>query len=99
MLGVKETEFRAGLTRIRGRIAIYASLGRYPKQEEEEYESEHGFSIEALPRGVIIGTVELYDCDGGDCISVNRNDWPSRLSRRSIRSRSGFIRLDVSDER
>ena len=58
----KEKEYRSTATKVRVRIAIYASLGRYAQHEEEELESEYGLSIEDLRRGVIMGTVELYDC-------------------------------------
>jgi hypothetical protein len=47
----------------------YASLGRYSAREEAEMLEEYGIDdvdIDDLPRGVIIGTAELYDCDGGD---------------------------------
>jgi hypothetical protein len=69
MRGVKMIEYRSRATRIRGRVYIYASLGRYSSVEEAEMLEEYGIDdvdIEDLPRGVIIGTVELYDCDGGD---------------------------------
>jgi hypothetical protein len=67
--GTKTTEYRAGPTKIRGRILIYASLGRYEPDEEagmlEEYEIDD-VSCDDLPRGVLIGSVELYDCDEGE---------------------------------
>ena len=69
MRGVKTTEYRSGPTRIRGRIFIYASLGRYPKDEEAELMADYGIGdvdCDDLPRGVIIGTVNLHDCEGGD---------------------------------
>lgn len=62
MRGNKDEEYRSGPTRIRGRIAIYASLSK-----EDLPEAEHwGLDPDNLPRGVIIGTVELWGCDGGD---------------------------------
>lgn len=69
MRGVKKTEFRSGRTKIRGRIFIYASLGRYPKGDEEDMMAEYGIddvACDDLPRGVIIGTVDLHDCEEGD---------------------------------
>lgn len=62
MLGNKDVEYRSRATKVRGRIGIYASLSK-----EDLPEAEHwGLDPDKLPRGVIIGTVELYDCDGGD---------------------------------
>jgi hypothetical protein len=69
MQGVKTTEYRSKATRIRGRIHIYASLGRYSVEEEAEMMEDYGIdavSCDDLHRGVLIGTVDLYDCDGGD---------------------------------
>lgn len=69
MRGVKTTEYRSGPTRIRGRIFIYASLGRYPKDEEAELMADYeigDIACDDLPRGVIIGTVNLHDCEDGD---------------------------------
>jgi hypothetical protein len=62
MLGEKDTEYRARATSVRGRIAIYASLSPEYLDEAEDY----GLDAGKLPRGVIIGTVELYDCEDGD---------------------------------
>lgn len=62
MLGGKDTEYRDRATSVRGRIAIYASLSTEYLDEAEDY----GLDTSKLPRGVIIGTVELYDCDQGD---------------------------------
>lgn len=62
MLGEKDTEYRSRATSVRGRIAIYASLSTENLEDAEEYD----LSIDRLPRGVIIGTVELFDCDEGD---------------------------------
>ena len=62
MLGEKDTEYRSRATNVRGRIAIYASLSNEDLEDAEEY----GLSLDKLPRGVIIGTVELFDCDEGN---------------------------------
>ena len=67
MRGVKPIEYRSRATKIRGTIQIYASLGRYAPDEEAEMMEQYGIddvSCDDLPRGVIIGTVELYDCTG-----------------------------------
>ena len=69
MRGVKKIEYRNGPTKIRERIYIYASLGRYSKGDEAEMMDEYSLddvSCDDLPRGVLIGTAELFDSDGGD---------------------------------
>lgn len=69
MRGVKPIEFRSRATKIRGRIYIYASLGRYSAQEEAQMMEKYrldDLNCDDLPRGVIVGTVELHDCNGGD---------------------------------
>jgi hypothetical protein len=69
MRGVKKIEYRSGPTKIRGRILIYASLGRYSAADEAQMMKEYGIkdvACDDLPRGVLIGSVELFDCDGGD---------------------------------
>ena len=67
MRGAKPIEFRSRPTHVRGRVHIYASLGRYPDDEEAEMQEMYGIedvACEDLPRGVLIGTVELWDCTG-----------------------------------
>jgi len=67
--GVKPVEFRTRPTRIRGRIYIYASLNRYDVEEEAEMMAECGIgdvNIDDLARGVVLGTVELWNCTGSD---------------------------------
>jgi hypothetical protein len=67
MRGHKTIEYRSQPTAIRERIYIYASLGRYPEDEEEDMLAEYGITDVAsndLPRGVLVGTVELFDCTG-----------------------------------
>lgn len=63
MRGEKVTEFRSMPTNIRGTVYIYASLGRYPKYVQQEIVEEVGFEIEELPRGLIIGTVDIVGCE------------------------------------
>ena len=68
MRGVKKIEYRSAPTKIRGDIYIYASLGRYSAQEEAEMLADYGIddvACDDLSRGVLVGTVELFDCDGG----------------------------------
>jgi hypothetical protein len=69
MRGVKTVEYRSGPTNVRGRVLIYAGLGRYSAADEAEMMAEYGIRDVAchdLPRGVLVGTVDLYDCDGGE---------------------------------
>lgn len=62
--GVKTAEERSRPTHVRGRIYIYASLGRWPAADEAEWAEEFGLDVDGLPRGVLVGTVELYDSHG-----------------------------------
>jgi hypothetical protein len=69
MRGIKKIEYRSGPTKVRGRVLIYAGLGRYSAADEAEMMDEYGIrdvACDDLPRGVLVGTVVLYDCDGGD---------------------------------
>lgn len=69
MRGVKQTEYRSTSTKTRGRILIYAGLSRYSDDEEQEMLEDYdmtGVDSDALPRGVIIGSVDLYDSEEGD---------------------------------
>lgn len=59
MRGNKDEEYRSRATKVRGRIAIYASLSKEDLPEAED----NGLDPDELPRGVIIGTVEL--CPSG----------------------------------
>src|SRR5262245_27506378 len=58
MRGEKTVEYRQRPVKLRGRIYVYASLGRYSRQEEVDLAAEVGYEIDELPRGVVIGTVE-----------------------------------------
>lgn len=67
--GVRTTEYRLSATPIRGHIYIYASQQRYDAAQElalmRTYEIT-GVDCNDLPRGVIIGTVDLFYSDGGE---------------------------------
>ena len=72
--GVKSVEYRSKPTKIRGRIYIYASLGRYDPEDEEDLMAKYGIGdleCSDLPRGVLVGTVELHDCDEGEWMLRN----------------------------
>jgi len=75
MRGIKTTEYRGRPTKVRGRIFIYAALGRCDPDDECECQQEHGIDVNSLPRGVIVGTVELFDSDG--------DEWKLRLPERA----------------
>ena len=53
-------------TNIRGRLYIYASLGRYNHKNEEGLAEKYDLGMNSLPQGVIIGTIELVGFDDGD---------------------------------
>lgn len=69
MRGTKNVEYRNAPTKIRGRVYIYAALARYSAGEESQLMDEHQINdvrCDDLPRGVIVGTAELFDCHEGD---------------------------------
>lgn len=61
--GTVNVEYRSRATKVRGRIYIYASLGRGNKHEENEWGECFDLDMDSLPRGVIVGTVDLVGCD------------------------------------
>lgn len=71
MRGIKTVEFRSRPTMVRGRIHIYAALGRCDPQDEADIAADYGIDVAGLPRGVIVGTVELFDCDGDEWLLRN----------------------------
>ena len=72
-----EFSYHSRPTNVRGRVYIYASLGRYSRGEEDELAEEYGLDIDSLPRSLIVGSVELFACDGGEWSLRN----PERLAR------------------
>jgi hypothetical protein len=69
MRGLKPIEYRSGPTNVRGRVQIYASRQRDSATDEAATMAEYGIRnvvCDNLPRGVLVGTVDLYDCDGGE---------------------------------
>jgi hypothetical protein len=78
--GTKKREYRSQPTNIRGRVYLYASLGKGPESEFKKLKIEPG----ELPIGLIVGTVEDADCvwDGrGHCFAYVLKD-PKRLARK-----------------
>jgi hypothetical protein len=57
--GVKVREFRSVPTHIRGRVYVYAGLGTRPIHEYLEF----GLKRADLRNGVLIGTVDVGDCE------------------------------------
>lgn len=62
MRGEKKEEFRTLRTNIRGRVGVYAGEGRYPKEDEEQSARDYQVELDPLPRGVLVGTVEITGC-------------------------------------
>ncbi len=60
LLGEKTIEYRSQPTRIRGRVYLYASQ---TPGEREDF-ADLGIEPNALPRGVLVGTVEVISCIG-----------------------------------
>ena len=83
MRGKKLVDCRPAATTVRGRIYIYASLERLAPQDEGAWLGEYDIddiSGTELPRGVIVGTVELCDCtDNG-----SEFEWHFRNPERAI---------------
>lgn len=84
MRGVKPIEYRSHPTNVREKIYIYAAKRRYPPDDEAEMMARYGVkdvACDDLPRGVLVGTVELWDCTGteGDYHWHVRN--PERLTK------------------
>jgi hypothetical protein len=62
--GAKTVEARPRRTHKRGeRVHIYASLQCIEPEEEARIAAEFGIDIDTLPRGVLVGTVEIVGCE------------------------------------
>ena len=62
--GKKTIEARLMRTNKRGeRVYIYAGLKRVEPEKEARLAAEFHLEIDALPRGVIVGTVEITGCE------------------------------------
>jgi hypothetical protein len=74
MRGTKRIECRSRPTKVRGRVYIYASLTPASSRGED------------LPRGVIVCTVEIYNCTGspGDYHWHLRDPKPLSRPRKSV---------------
>ena len=63
--GDKTVEYRTQPTKTRGRVYIYAALGSADLADAEVIRLL-GSPLVEVPRGVIVGTVEINDCVGSD---------------------------------
>jgi hypothetical protein len=62
--GVKTIEGRTKRTNKKGeRVHIYAGLQRIEPDEESRIAAEFSIDVDALPRGVLVGTVEIVGCE------------------------------------
>src|SRR5690242_2351771 len=62
LLGHKTIEVRSQGTHILERVHIYAGRNRIEAEEEARIASQFGIDVDALPRGVLVGTVEIVGC-------------------------------------
>jgi hypothetical protein len=60
--GRKTIEVRSRLTHVRERVYIYAGLSRIEADEEARIAARFGIDVDELPRGVLVGTVEIVGC-------------------------------------
>jgi hypothetical protein len=62
--GAKTVEARPMRTHKKGaRVHIYAGLQRLEPGEETRIAAEFEIDVDALPRGVLVGTVEIVECE------------------------------------
>ncbi len=62
MRGIKTIEVRTRLTHKRARVQVYASSGRVQADDEARVQRDHDIDVDGLPRGVLVGTIEIVDC-------------------------------------
>jgi hypothetical protein len=62
LLGHKTIEVRSRRTNLRERVYIYAGLNRIEPQEEARIADQFGIDVDGLPRGVLVGTVQIVGC-------------------------------------
>ena len=62
LLGHKIIEVRSRRTNLRERVYIYAGLNRIEPQEEARIADQFGIDVDGLPRGVLVGTVQIVGC-------------------------------------
>jgi hypothetical protein len=57
--GVKTVEVRSSHTQVRGTIYLYASKRPSNLPAAADAAAEHGLDVDSLPRGLVVGTVEV----------------------------------------
>src|SRR5208283_4968652 len=62
LLGHKTIEVRSRRTHLRERVFIYAGLNRIEPAEEARITAQFGIEVDGLPRGVLVGSVEIVGC-------------------------------------
>jgi hypothetical protein len=62
LLGHKIIEVRSRRTNLRERVFLYAGFNRIEPREEARIAQEYGIDVDGLPRGVLVGTVEIIGC-------------------------------------
>lgn len=62
LLGHKTIEVRSQRTNIRERIYIYAGRNRIESEVEDRVENQFDIDVDGLPRGVLVGTIEIIGC-------------------------------------
>jgi hypothetical protein len=62
LLGHKTIEVRSKATHLRERVHIYAGQSRIDAEEESRIAARFGIDVGALPRGVLVGSVEIVGC-------------------------------------
>lgn len=81
MSGIKTIEVRSTATHKRERVHVYASQTRAHPEAEEMVRLRYHLDVGALPRGVLVGTVEIVDCrpvapsdSTGAAFTIHRGD-------------------------
>lgn len=62
LLGHKTIEVRSKATHLKERVYIYAGQSRIDTEEETRIAAQYGINVDGLPRGVLVGTVEIVGC-------------------------------------
>lgn len=60
--GIKTLEIRSQPTQLRGTILLYASKRPSTLPAAQAASRRHNLDVERLPRGKVVGSVELIDC-------------------------------------
>jgi hypothetical protein len=76
LLGGKTIEVRSQPTRVRDRVHVYAGRNRIEAEEEARIAAHFGIDVDGLPRGVLVGTVEIVGCRALDTSDSNTSSGP-----------------------